>query len=128
MTNITATPNSTQRGYGYRWQKAREAHLRKHPLCVKCQELNRVTAATVVDHREPHRLGEAIQSGDPERIAEARARFWNKAMWQSLCSPHHNSDKQREEKSGRVIGCDEQGVPLDPESHWNRERRAGSGG
>jgi 5-methylcytosine-specific restriction protein A len=25
---------STQRGYGYKWQKAREGFLRSHPLCV----------------------------------------------------------------------------------------------
>lgn len=24
--------------------------------------------------------------------------FWDKTNWQSLCKPHHGSDKQREEQ------------------------------
>lgn len=76
--------NSTQRGYGYRWQKARARHLRMNPLCVMCQAEDRVTAATVVDHRIPHR-------GD-ERL------FWDETNWQSLCASHHSGQKQREEQ------------------------------
>ena len=74
---------STQRGYGYKWQKAREQHLREHPLCVMCQAEGQVTVATVVDHIEPHR-------GD-------MSLFWQRSNWQSLCSTHHSKDKQREE-------------------------------
>ena len=75
---------STQRGYGYKWQKAREGYLRSHPLCVMCEAQGRVTVATVVDHIKPHR-------GD-------RALFWDsKNNWQSLCATHHSADKQREE-------------------------------
>jgi hypothetical protein len=44
-----------------------------------------VTAATVVDHIEGHQ-------GDHER-------FWNPDNWQSLCKRHHDSTKQRDEKS-----------------------------
>jgi 5-methylcytosine-specific restriction protein A len=77
---------TTERGYGYRWQKAREAHLRQHPLCAMCETQGRVTAATVVDHKTPHRGDQAL--------------FWNQANWQSLCATHHSSDKQIEEKNG----------------------------
>lgn len=77
---------SAQRGYGYRWQKARAAFLRSQPLCAMCLSEERITAATVVDHIVPHR-------GDTEL-------FWNQANWQSLCKPHHDSDKQALEKSG----------------------------
>jgi 5-methylcytosine-specific restriction endonuclease McrA len=74
---------STARGYGYRWQRAREQHLAQHPLCVMCQAEGRVTAATVVDHITPHRGNEAL--------------FWDRSNWQSLCASHHSGEKQREE-------------------------------
>lgn len=79
----TDKQSSTQRGYGYKWQKAREGYLAKHPLCVYCQREGLVTVATVVDHIRPHR-------GD-------MALFWDPTNWQSLCSTHHSSQKQREE-------------------------------
>ncbi|WP_349253802.1 HNH endonuclease signature motif containing protein [Bradyrhizobium sp. CB2312] len=41
--------------------------------------------AVVVDHIKPHR-------GD-------RALFWDKGNWQPLCTHHHNSTKQRLERS-----------------------------
>lgn len=105
----TASQSSTQRGYGYAWQKARAGYLRSHPLCVyclrepayaairgmapsaailRCAELHlAVPAASVVDHIEPHRGDQAL--------------FWNKTNWQSLCRTHHSADKQREEAAGR---------------------------
>ncbi len=81
--------SSTSSLYNYRWQKARLRHLAKFPLCVMCQAAKppRVTAASVVDHRIPHR-------GD-------LTLFWRESNWQSLCATHHNSDKQMLEKSGR---------------------------
>jgi 5-methylcytosine-specific restriction protein A len=74
---------SAQRGYGYRWQKARERHLQAHPLCVMCQAEGRTAVATVVDHRDPHRGDQAV--------------FWDESRWQSLCASHHSSEKQRQE-------------------------------
>lgn len=76
--------SSTQRGYGYKWQKARESFLKKNPLCVYCQRDDRVTAANVVDHIVPHR-------GDMKL-------FWRESNWQALCSSCHSSVKQREEQ------------------------------
>jgi 5-methylcytosine-specific restriction protein A len=83
--------------YGRRWQAARARHLRKNPLCVMCREDGRITEATVVDHIEQH-------NGDPSL-------FWNPHNWQSLCKPHHDSTKQREECLGHKIGCDISGNP-----------------
>lgn len=74
---------STRRGYGYKWQKAREAFLRENPLCVMCTAQGVVTVATVVDHITPHRGDQSL--------------FWRRSNWQSLCSTHHSRDKQREE-------------------------------
>lgn len=87
-----------ERGYTSQWTKARAAYLRKHPLCVYCQRDGRLTAATVVDHIVPHKLKQAIDSGDEAAIAKARTLFWDSGNWQPLCTPCHNSTKQREER------------------------------
>ncbi|MBF8679867.1 HNH endonuclease [Pseudomonas fulva] len=77
---------SSQRGYDYRWQKARERFLHDNPLCVYCDRLGRTTAARVVDHVVPHR-------GD-------KVLFWDPTNWQALCKSCHDSVKQAEEAAG----------------------------
>jgi hypothetical protein len=47
--------------------------------------------------------------------------FWDESNWQPLCAAHHDSTKQREEKSGKLIGNDTSGEPTHPDHHWNRE-------
>ncbi|MBK8123934.1 MAG: HNH endonuclease [Dokdonella sp.] len=37
------------------WQRVRVAILSRRPLCVECERLGRVTAATLVDHIIPYR-------------------------------------------------------------------------
>ncbi len=86
----TENQTSTQRGYGYKWQQARAGYLAKHPLCVYCEREGRCTAATVVDHRIPHR-------GDMKL-------FWDSSLWQSLCAHCHSSTKQREEAATGLNG------------------------
>lgn len=73
-----------------------------HPFCVYClRDLDIVDCntadvilncaergvsapyASLVDHRIPHRGDQAL--------------FWDKSNWQSMCTTHHSSDKQREE-------------------------------
>lgn len=98
---------SAQRGYGYRWQKARAAWLKKHPLCVFHLEQDQVVEATVVDHKVPHR-------GDQKL-------FWSKSNWQSLCKTCHDSIKAKQERGGVFAGCAVDGVPLDGNHHWNRQ-------
>lgn len=81
-----------ERGYTSAWSKARGFYLRKHPLCVRCKGDGKVVAATVVDHIIPHKLRDALDSGNIEAIAKARALFWDSAgNWQSLCKPHHDA-------------------------------------
>lgn len=75
--------NSNDRGYTYAWKKARDAWLKAHPLCVMCEAKDIIEPANVVDHRIPHR-------GD-------KTLFWDKTNWQSLCTPCHSGEKQREE-------------------------------
>lgn len=103
--------SSAERGYGYRWQRAREGYLRKHPLCRDCQQRDRITPATVVDHIKPHR-------GDMQL-------FWDPSNWQPLCATCHSAHKQRAEKSGRVAGTAQDGRPLDPGHPWNRQGEGG---
>lgn len=76
---------TSERGYGWRWQQARERFLSANPLCAMCADERRVELATVVDHIDPHR-------GD-ERL------FWDESNWQPLCKRHHDSDKKRQENT-----------------------------
>lgn len=71
------------RGYNYEWQKARADHLEANPLCVMCYALGIIAAATVVDHKRPHR-GDMVL-------------FWDRRNWQSLCKTCHSKHKQRME-------------------------------
>lgn len=111
--------NKEPRVYSSRWDKARLRFLQQHPLCVMCEQQGRITPATLVDHIEPHKLKDALKSGNPLAISKAQLLFWDKENWQALCKAHHDSTKQRMEKSGTVIGCDANGYPLDPASHWS---------
>lgn len=99
--------NKSPRIYGSKWDRERLLFLRTHPLCAMCHEQGRVTAATVVDHIIPHKLKEALNSGNAEAIAKAQKLFWSRKNWQGLCKQHHDSTKQRMEKRGVVVGCDE---------------------
>jgi len=78
--------SSTQRGYGYRWQKASKAYLRAHPLCQcdECQEGKlRLRASQVVDHKKPHK-------GD-------MALFWGSSNWQAMAKECHDKKTARED-------------------------------
>lgn len=88
-----------------RWYQTRARQLRDHPLCRMCQEAGRITPATICDH-DDH-----VGKKDP-------ARFFD-GPFASLCKTHHDGAKQRQEKRGQVIGCDESGQPLDPQHPWN---------
>lgn len=68
------------------WKAIRRQQLSEHPLCLMCQEEGRIRAASICDHIEPHKGDEVKFYAGP---------------FQSLCKPHHDSDKQMLEKSGR---------------------------
>ncbi|WP_461206086.1 HNH endonuclease signature motif containing protein [Clostridium sp. DL1XJH146] len=71
--------------YNSRWRRARKVYLKEHPLCVQCEKEGRLTPATEVDHRIPHRGNMKL--------------FWNKNNWQALCKSCH-SKKTAKEDSG----------------------------
>ena len=97
--------------YGYRWQRAREGYLRKHPLCKHCLSRGMVTKATVVDHEIPHKGDAGL--------------FWDSTNWQSLCKTCHDSWKQALEKGSLDTACTEAGLPMDPRHPWNRPSKDG---
>lgn len=68
--------SAAERGYDYRWRKARVRHLKQNPLCVHCLEKGLIVPANEVDHVIPHK-------GDKKL-------FWDKDNWQSLCKPCHS--------------------------------------
>lgn len=59
--------------------------------------MGRLTPATIVDHIRPHK-------GDP-------ALFWDPANHDSLCTPHHDATKQREEHGRRQAAVGTDGWP-----------------
>ena len=77
---------TAERGYGGRWQRARVRFLRNNPICAYCEHEDRVTEASVVDHKIPHRGNQQL--------------FWDESNWQSLCKPCHDSVKKTEESAG----------------------------
>jgi len=92
--------------YGSRlWKALRKMQLSLQPLCVMCESMGVVQASEVIDHIKPHR-------GD-------RTLFYNAKNLQSLCKQCHDSHKQRLEKTGKVVGGDIHGNPIDPNHHWN---------
>jgi 5-methylcytosine-specific restriction protein A len=90
---------AAQRGYGARWQRYRAAFLREHPLCVMCEKQGKVTAATVVDHRIPHKGDQTL--------------FWDLSNHQALCKPHHDRDKRRVEAGSAIQDLDASGWPVE---------------
>ena len=77
----TDKQTSGQRGYDYRWQQRREAHLMAQPLCCYCERNGLTVPATIADHIVPHRGDPALFDGPI----------------QSLCASCHSSAKQRED-------------------------------
>lgn len=91
--------SAASRGYDSRWTKARATFLRSRPLCEceECRQLGRLEAATVVDHIIPHKLKDALESGDAERIAQAQALFWDKGNWMPMAKRCHDRKTARED-------------------------------
>lgn len=75
--------NTTQRGYGWRWQRARLGFLRRYPLCRTCENDGRTEVACVVDHIVPHK-GDMVL-------------FWDRSNWQPLCVSCHNAKTAKEQ-------------------------------
>ena len=88
------------------WKAARAVQLANQPLCEPCLDEDRTTAATVVNHRIPHK-GDLGLFLDPENH-------------QSVCKPHHDGPIQRAEAAGFSPAVDAGGWPTDPRHRANR--------
>lgn len=74
---------TTQRGYGYDWQKLSKAYRVAHPMCSVCLDKGKITAVEHVHHIVPI------------RVDRSRRLDWDNLM--SLCEPCH---KEIEGKNG----------------------------
>ena len=81
-----------------RWKRAQQ------PLCEMCLQIGDHTPATAVDHVVPIAVDWDCRL-DPDNLA-------------SICGPCHSSVKQRQEITGKVVGNDADGEPLDKGSVW----------
>ncbi|MAW99535.1 MAG: HNH endonuclease [Sphingomonas sp.] len=107
---------TAERGYGGKWQRERRVFLDENPLCERCEREGRIEPATVVNHRQPHRGNQRL--------------FWDRKNWEPSCKRHHDSDIQREERTGVAKGVDARGRPTDPAHPWNSHppgQKSGSG-
>jgi 5-methylcytosine-specific restriction endonuclease McrA len=81
-----------------RWRRKSHDQLIAHPFCAYCLRDEGVfTAATISDHVIPHRGNAHL--------------FWHGEL-QSLCKPHHDGDKRREEQMMQPERCDADGWPV----------------
>jgi 5-methylcytosine-specific restriction endonuclease McrA len=89
---------------GAAWRRLRAVVLREQPLCAHCH----TAEATDVDHVD----------NDPSNNARENLA--------GLCHECH-SRKTASDMGKRVVwGCDENGMPLDPNHHWNKSPATGS--
>jgi 5-methylcytosine-specific restriction protein A len=88
---------ASERGYTSAWTKARLTFLSRHPLCAHHFARGEIVQAAVVDHKVPHRMGQARLSGDKSEIDKASRIFWDTENWQSLCKQCHDIKTAKED-------------------------------
>jgi len=105
------------------WKKLRRRALTMNqvarhstfPHCEICEEVGITTQATEVDHIKPHK-GDYGLAFDPDNL-------------QCLCKPCHSRKTYYEDGAfnrpaggkAPVTGCDEDGIPLDPDHPWRKK-------
>ena len=86
-----------------------------YPICVDCHAAGLMIEATQVDHIKAHRGDQALA--------------FDRDNLQCLCLSCHSRKTVHEDggfgkkAGGRtpIIGCDQDGIPLDPEHPWRKE-------
>ena len=89
------------------WRKLRASVLRGEPLCRHCQARGLIVVATEVDHR----------NGPSDNRLESL---------QPLCKPCHSKQTMRDMGHNVYLGCDVNGMPIDPSHPWNLEKSRGT--
>jgi 5-methylcytosine-specific restriction enzyme A len=96
--------SNTSRLQGRKAVERRKEFLAKHPLCVACEARGLVTQAEEVDHIVP------LSKGGVD----------DRSNLQSLCKECHD-EKTRDDLGWRMKpGADHNGMPLNPNHHWNK--------
>jgi 5-methylcytosine-specific restriction protein A len=104
-----ATANERQQRRALRtnstaWRKLRAQVLTEQPLCPDCEAIGHTRAAREVDHAD----GNAFNNDRSNLVGR--------------CKPCHSRKTAREMGRKPIKGCDINGIPLDPNHHWNRDR------
>jgi 5-methylcytosine-specific restriction protein A len=82
-------PDSTERGYSYRWKKYSRERLARFPICAACEASDRSTLAACTDHIRP-----ISDAGERDPL------FWDADNHQSLCWPCHSRKTAKERHAG----------------------------
>ena len=96
-----------------RWKHTRRYYLQLNPICEVCKTLDKVRAATQVDH-----VTAMAEGGAPYAMDNLMA----------LCQQHHSRKTVLRDrgfgnapsKKPLIKGCRADGRPIDPGHHWNR--------
>jgi 5-methylcytosine-specific restriction protein A len=88
------------------WRALRKMQLDEFPLCIFCLHIGREVPANTVDHKIEHKGNWDL--------------FIDRNNHQSLCASCHSKFKKIQEKSGILLGCDINGVPVDSNHLWNK--------
>jgi 5-methylcytosine-specific restriction protein A len=90
-------------------QRIRKRHFAKHPLCVMCFAVGRVTTAAQLDHIIPLELGGKDFDED------------NGTNRQGLCIECHKEKSLKDfgMQKRKETGVDERGFPTDANHFWN---------
>ncbi len=86
------------------WRRLSSTIMKGEPLCRMCREVGKTKLATLVDHIKP------IADGGTDALDNL----------QPLCSTCHSGAKASFERTGKLRGCDEAGLPLDPSHPWRQ--------
>lgn len=95
------------------WRKLRALHLKLHPLCEGCLEVDRYVGANTVDHRTP--------------ISQGGAPFPDHAGLASYCPSCHSAKTARGPEAGSAKtwkprkGCHPDGTPIDRRHPWHEK-------
>jgi 5-methylcytosine-specific restriction protein A len=89
---------------GAAWRKLRAAVLSSEPLCEHCSKRGLIVVATDVDH-----IDEDPSNNDRDNLA-------------SLCHSCHSHKTMASMGHNVYMGCDVNGMPIDPSHPWNKEK------
>lgn len=92
------------------WKKLRAQVLAEEPLCRWCLARGLYVPSTDVDHIKDSRE-DYSDNNSRENLT-------------GMCRECHSLKTARDMGKNAYLGCDMEGMPLDPNHPWNREKRS----